>query len=334
MAALRTSINPPISALPNDAVPSWRAAGHRYYTYNHFLRNKFGGRVQKVSLDAGFTCPNVDGTVTTGGCTFCDNRSFSPSRRVRRSQILTQIDDGITRLKRRYKCDDFMAYFQPATNTYAEVERLRELYFAALSHPKIVAMAIGTRPDCVPDDVIKLLAEVVREVPLSVELGIQTVHDRSLEWMNRGHGYDGVPDAVARCQGNGFDVCAHIILGLPGEVHDAMMQSADEMTRLQIDSIKIHNLYAVKNTVLADQVASGEVTLMERDEYVSTLVDFIERLPASMVVERISGEAPPEYFIGPSWCLDKPGVLRAIQHEFERRDTWQGRRLADKTKVI
>ncbi len=311
--------------LPVDAVRDWRASGLRYFTYNHYLRSRFGRRVQKVSIDGGFTCPNVDGTVATGGCTFCDNRSFSPSRRVRRQDVLSQIEDGISRLQRRYDCDDFMAYFQPATNTYGPLDRLRELYDAAISHPKVVAMAIGTRPDCIADDVIGLLEEVAARVPLVVELGIQTIHERSLQWMNRGHGYDGVPDAVARCQGRGFEVCAHIILGLPGETHEDMMRTADEMARLRIDSIKLHNLYAVKHTELADQVERGEVTLMERDAYVSTLVDFIERLPAGMVVDRVSGEAPPEYFIAPTWCLDKPGVLRAIQHEFIRRDTWQGR---------
>jgi radical SAM protein (TIGR01212 family) len=238
---------------------------------------------------------------------------------------LAQIDDGIARLKRRYNCNDFIAYFQPATNTYADIDRLRSTYFAALEHPQIVSMAIGTRPDCVADDVIDLLSEVASQIPLSVELGVQTIHDRSLQWMNRGHDYACFPDAVERCRGRGFQICTHIILGLPGETHADMMASADEMARLKLDGIKLHNLYAVKNTPLADQVTLGEVELMPRDAYVKTLVDFIERLPPEMVVERVSGEAPPDYFVGPSWCLDKPTVLRAIRDEFERRDAWQGK---------
>lgn len=305
---------------------NWHKAGHPYHSYSYYLKGLFGHRVQKVSIDAGFTCPNVDGTVTKGGCTFCDNRSFSPSRRVRRQAILEQISDGISRLKHRYKCDHFLAYFQPATNTYAPVDELRPLYDAALEHEKVIGMAIGTRPDCVPDDVLDLLAEFAERTYLSVEYGVQTIHNRSLEWMNRGHEYDVFPEAIERSRGRGFEICSHVILGLPGESHTDMMATAHEMARLKLDAIKIHNLYAVKNTVLADQVAAGEVTLMERDEYVQTLVDFIEVLPPSMVIERVSGEAPGDYFVGPSWCLDKPAVLKAIRDEFERRDTWQGKK--------
>lgn len=307
-------------------IPAWRQAGYRYHSYNFYLRQRYGERVQKVSVDAGFTCPNVDGTVATGGCTFCDNRSFSPSRRIPRGSIQAQIDEGIRRLKWRYDCERFIAYFQPATNTYADVERLRAVYDDALAHPLIVGMAIGTRPDCVPPPVMELLAQLAGRTHLSVEYGIQTIHDRSLDWMNRGHHYEVFPDAVERSRGLGFEICAHIILGLPGESHEEMLATAAEMARLRLDSIKIHNLYAVKNTPLADQVAQGEVQLMARDEYVRTLVDVIERLPPEMVVERVTGEAPRDYFIGPSWCLDKPAVLRAVDHEFERRDTYQGKR--------
>ena len=245
---------------------------------------------------------------------------------MRRQAILAQVNDGISRLKRRYKCDHFMAYFQPATNTYAPVEELRTLYDAALEHKDVVAMAIGTRPDCVPTDVLDLLSEFAARTHLSVEYGVQTIHNRSLEWMNRGHDYDVFPEAIERSRGRGFEIGSHVILGLPGETHADMMATAREMARLRLDSIKIHNLYVVKNTALADQVAANEVTLMERDDYVRTLVDFIELLPPEMVIERVSGEAPGDYFIGPSWCLDKPGVLRAIHDEFDRRDTWQGKK--------
>ncbi|MEZ6099433.1 MAG: TIGR01212 family radical SAM protein [Pirellulaceae bacterium] len=304
---------------------NWRAAGYRYNSYNHYLRGRFGHRVQKVSVDAGFTCPNVDGTVAKGGCTFCDNRSFSPSRRIPRQGILGQIDEGIRRLKRRYQCDHFLAYFQPATNTYAPVERLRGVYGAALEHPQVVGLAIGTRPDCVPSEVLQLLEQLASGTYLSVEYGIQTIHDRSLAWMNRGHDYSVFPDAVARSVGRGFEICAHVIFGLPGESHDDMLATARAMAGLPLDSIKFHNLYAVRNTPLADEVAAGTVTLMERDAYVSVLVDALELLPPAMIVERISGDAPVDYFVGPSWCLDKPGILRAIDEEFARRDTYQGR---------
>lgn len=318
-----SSINNP----PNTAGVAfdWQAAGLRYFSYNRFLRHKFGCRVQKVSVDAGFTCPNVDGSVTTGGCTFCDNRSFSPSRRIKRRDILDQVSDGIRRLKIRYDCDTFLAYFQPATNTYGKIERLRSVYERALEHPQVVGLAIGTRPDCVPDDVLDLLEEIAGRTYLAVEYGVQTIHDRSLEWMNRGHDYACFPDAMARSRGRGFEICAHIMLGLPGETHADMLATAREIARQNPDSIKIHNLYCVKDTPLADQVARGEVQLMERDEYVRTVVDFLELLPPTMIVERVSGDAPPDYLVGPNWTLDKPGMLNALALEFEQRDTWQGK---------
>jgi hypothetical protein len=329
------STNSPFAA---DFEPLWRQAGLRYQAYSFVLRQRFGTRVQKVSVDAGFTCPNVDGTVAKGGCTFCDNRSFSPSRRLPRAGIRGQIDQSIARMRLRYKnCRHFLAYFQPATNTYAPVDRLQPLYEEAISHPQVVGLAIGTRSDCVPDDVLDLLEALTHRPSrdptgrreqgtyISVEYGMQTMHNRSLDWMNRGHHHDSFLEAVERSRGRGFEICAHVILGLPDESHDDMLATARELARVNIDAVKIHNLYCVKNTALADQVAAGEVELLERDEYVRTVVDFLELLPPTMVVERISGEAPPDYFIGPSWCLDKPAVKLAIEAEFLRRDTWQGK---------
>ncbi len=310
-----------------DLQPLWRQAGLRYQAYNFVLRQRFGTRVQKVSVDAGFTCPNVDGTVAKGGCTFCDNRSFSPSRRLPRAGILGQIDQSIARMRLRYKnCQHFLAYFQPATNTYAPVDKLRTVYEEALSHPQVVGLAVGTRSDCVPDEVLDLLEELAGRTYVSVEYGMQTMHNRSLDWMNRGHHHDSFLDAVERSRGRGFEICAHAILGLPGESHDDMLATARELARVNIDAVKLHNLYCVKNTPLADQVAAGEVELMGRDDYVRTVVDFLELLPTTTVVERISGDAPPDYFVGPSWCLDKPAVKTAIEAEFLRRDTWQGQK--------
>jgi uncharacterized protein len=307
-------------------LPSWRQAGLRYYSYRFRLGELFGGRVQKVSLDAGFTCPNVDGTVAKGGCTFCDNRSFSPSRRLPRADIRGQIDQSLARMRVRYAdCEKFIAYFQPATNTYAPVAKLRALYEQALEHPQVVGLAIGTRPDCVPDEVLELLNQIGEQHYLSVEYGMQTIHDASLDWMNRGCHHNAMIDAMRRSHDRTFEVSAHAILGLPGETHADMLATARELARLNVDGVKIHNLYCVKNTKLADQVAAGEVTLMEQAEYLRTVVDFMERLPPTMVIERTSGDAPPDYFIGPQWCLNKGAVKREIDAEFERRDTWQGK---------
>lgn len=325
-----TSTNPLFTP---DIEPLWRQAGLRYQAHNFVLRQRFGRRVQKVSVDAGFTCPNVDGTVAKGGCTFCDNRSFSPSRRLPRAGIIGQIDQSIARMLRRYKnCSHFLAYFQPATNTYAPADKLKALYEEALSHPQVVGLAIGTRSDCVPEEVLDLLEKLATRTYLSVEYGMQTMHNRSLDWMNRGHHHDSFLDAVERSRGRGFEICAHAILGLPGESHDDMLATARELARVSVDAVKIHNLYCVKNTPLADQVAAGEVELMGRDDYVRTVVDFLELLPPTMVVERISGDAPPDYFVGPSWCLDKPAVKQAVEAEFERRDTWQGKRFDEHPK--
>jgi radical SAM superfamily enzyme len=336
--------------------PDWRQAGWPYYACHLYLRHRFGQRVQKVSVDAGFTCPNVDGTVATGGCNFCDNRSFSPSRRLPRMGIVGQLDEGIARMRTRYpNCRALLAYFQPSTNTYAPVERLRALYDEALAHPQVVGLVIGTRPDCVPDDVLDLLEELAksetqdnsrdpvevtvsdsrdptgRRCPgtyISLELGMQTMHDRSLDWIGRGHHHDAMIDAVERCRGRGFEIGSHVILGLPGESHDDMLATARELARLGVDAVKIHNLYCVKNTRLADEVAAGRVRLMERDEYVATLVDFLELLPPTMVIDRISGDAPRDFFVGPDWCLDKPAVKAAVLAEFKRRGTWQGHSFA------
>ncbi len=323
----------PVGDLPDVSVGyphdrssfDWRSDGLNYFSYSYYLKKVFGFRVQRVSVDAGFTCPNVDGTVAVGGCTFCDNRSFSPSRRLPRQDILDQIDEGISRIKRRYKCKHFMAYFQPATNTYAPVENLKRLYEQSISHPEVMSLAIGTRQDCVPDDVLDLLELFAKKVPLTVEYGLQTIHDKSLDWMNRGHYHDSFVDAMERSVGRGFELCAHIMLGLPGETHDDMMATAKAVAESDLDAVKIHNLYAVKNTPLADQVRSGEVVLMEKQDYINTVVDFLEILPPTMVVERISGEAPGDWFLGPEWCLDKPAILRGLNAEFERRNSWQGR---------
>ena len=304
----------------------WRAAGLRYYAYGFHLRSKFRQRVQKISLDAKMTCPNVDGTVAVGGCVFCDNRSFSPSRRIPQGAIQAQIDDGIRRLQKRYKVQKFIAYFQPATNTYGPIEKLRPLFEEAIADPRVVGLSIGTRPDCVEEDVLELIEELAERTYVSVEYGMQTMHDSSLAWMNRGCTHEAMLDAMERSRSRGFEICAHVMLGLPSESKTDMLATAREVARLKLDAVKIHNLYAVKNTPLVDQIESGDVRLMERAEYIDVVVDFLEQIPSNCIVERISGDAPPDYFVGPTWCLDKPAVKMAIEQELESRNTYQGRR--------
>jgi radical SAM protein (TIGR01212 family) len=303
-----------------------KAASRRYRSLSSHLRERFGCRVRSVTIDAGFTCPNVDGTVTTGGCVYCDNRSFSPNRRLPRATVSAQVERGISILSRRYGAARFIAYFQAGTNTHAPVEKLRRLYDEALGHPLVIGLAVGTRPDSVPNPVLDLLEEYARTRPVWLELGLQTIHDRSLDWMNRGHHLNAFLDAVSRCRGRGFDLCAHVILGLPGESGADMRETADALAALPVGAVKIHNLYVVKNTPLEGMYRRGEVRVLEREEYVEVLCDFLERLPADRVIHRLSGEAPPDFLVAPAWCLDKPGLLRAIDEELLRRDTCQGRK--------
>jgi radical SAM protein (TIGR01212 family) len=318
---------------PTGDETGWRAAGLRFHRYGFFLQQRFGHRVYKVSLDAGMTCPNVDGTAAVGGCVFCDNRSFSPGRRLNRLSLREQLEEGIRRVSARYECRHFLAYFQPATNTYAPVERLRSVYEAAIEHPQVVGLAIGTRPDCVPDDVLELIQGIAARTYVSLEYGLQTMHDRSLDWMNRGHHFDAFIDAMRRSRGRNFEVGAHVILGLPGETRDDMLATAGELARYRVNSVKLHNLYAVRSTRLAEQVAQGRVRLMERDEYVSIVADILELLPPTTVIERIGGDAPPSFLVAPDWCIDKGGLQTALQNEMERRDTWQGKKFHDRPQI-
>lgn len=303
----------------------WRAAGLRFHTLGFFFRSRFGHRVHKVSVDGGFGCPNVDGTVGTAGCIFCNIRSYSPSRRLGIRSVTEQIDEGIRRVRHRHRVDHFLAYFQPATGTYAPVPRLEALYEEAIAHPNVIGLVIGTRPDCVAEDVLDLLGELSRRTWLSVEYGLQTIHDRSLDWAGRGHHYDAFLDAVGRSRQRGLALGAHVILGLPGESRADMLATARELARLEIDSVKLHNLYAVRETRLAEAVAGGRVVLPGLDEYVGYVVDFLERLPRGCVVDRLSGESPAEFLVAPEWCRDKAAVRAAILAELQRRDTWQGR---------
>jgi radical SAM protein (TIGR01212 family) len=308
-----------------DDRPAWFAPGRRYYPLSHFLRRRFGSKVWRVTVDAGFTCPNVDGSLALGGCNYCDNRSFSPNRRLPHVTVRAQVERGVRILEKYYGAERFLVYFQAATNTYAPVERLRRLYDEALDHPQIVGLIIGTRPDCVPDDVLDLIQSYAATRYVSLELGLQTIHARSLEWMNRGHPATAFTDAVRRCQGRGFEVGSHVILGLPGESHEDMLATADTLASLPIDAVKIHNLHVVRDTPLEKLYRAGQVPMMEQDEYVRLVCDFLERLPPNMVIQRLSGDAPPQYLVAPRWCLDKPTLLAAIQEELERRGSWQGR---------
>jgi radical SAM protein (TIGR01212 family) len=309
-----------VSILPAPFTPE-----RRYYPLSRFLKERFGGKVYRVTIDGGFTCPNVDGTAAVGGCVFCDNRSFSPNRRLPRTTVRAQVERGIRLLDERYHAKHYIAYFQAATNTYAPVARLERLYDEALEHPRVVGLAIGTRPDCLSEPVLDLLERFARDRFVCLEIGLQTIHDRSLAWMNRGHDFACFLDAVKRAQDRCLDLCVHVILGLPDESRDEMLATADVLASLPIQGVKIHNLHVVKDTPLEAQFLAGTARMLDRDEYVGLTVDFLERLPSTMVMHRLTGDAPPDYLIAPLWCLDKAGLLRDMQAELTRRDSWQGK---------
>jgi radical SAM protein (TIGR01212 family) len=310
---------------PADPRPEWFAPGRRYYPLSHFLRRRFGTKIWRVTVDAGFTCPNVDGSITKGGCVYCDNRSFSPNRRLPHVSVRAQVERGVRILENYYGADRFLVYFQAATNTHAPVDKLKRLYDEALDHPQIIGLVVGTRPDCVAEPVLSLLEEYATSRFVSLELGLQSIHDRSLTWMNRGHGASAFVDAVERCRGRGFEVSSHVILGLPGESHADMLATAEALASLPVDAVKIHNLHVVRDTPLEEMYRAGTVRMLELAEYVALVCDFLERLPPTMVIQRLSGDAPPKYLVAPDWCLDKPALLSAIQRELQRRDSWQGR---------
>jgi len=344
----------------------WRAAGLAYHSLNFFHHKKFGKTVWKLSVDAGCDCPNRDGTLSTLGCVFCDPKIFSPSRRrgvlsprgaglaprdqgaefgpeqcvrpglesaaearvgpLRLPTITQQIDEGIGRLERRRAATHFLAYFQAGTNTYGPPEVLRRAYLEAIAHARIVGLVVGTRPDCLGDEILEVLAELSERTWLVVEIGLQTIHDRTLAWLGRGHDYGAFLDAYRRCRARRLQLGVHVILGLPGESRGAMLATARALAGLELHSVKPHNLYAVRNTALADEVAAGRVRLWERDEYVDCLVAFLEELPGRFVIERLGGDAPREYLVGPQWCLDKPALRAAVEAEFRRRGSFQGKR--------
>ena len=324
----------------DSQTPDWRLAGLSYYSLNFFHQKEFGAKVWKISVDAGCTCPNRDGTLATLGCIFCDPASFSPSRRLGLPRIADQLDEGIRRISRRHgDCPNFrvsengtvpvgpqrfLAYFQPATNTYGPVDRLRAAFDEAIAHPQVVGLVIGTRPDCASDEILDVLAGLAQRTWLMIEYGLQTIHDRTLDRLNRGHRFDAFLDAYRRTRQRNLNIGVHIILGLPDESRDDMLATARTLAGLDLHSVKPHNLYAVRNTILADEVAAGRIRLPELHEYVGYLVDVLEELPGNVVIERLCGDAPPDYLVAPRWCLDKAAVRAAVETEFQRRGTCQG----------
>lgn len=298
-------------------------AGKRYYPFSEYLRRLFGAKVYKVSLDAGFTCPNRDGTKGFGGCAYCVNESFSPNA-GRKLPIGNQMRRGMEFMRSRYGAEKFIAYFQAFTNTYADVETLRRCYDEALRFPDVVGLSIGTRPDCVPDEVLDLIEGYTQRYHVWVEYGLQSRHNRTLDLVNRGHHYEDFVDGVERSRGRGINICAHVILGLPGESGDDMMETGRAVSSLGVQGIKLHHLYVAKHTPMETLYRLGKIDVLSHDEYIRLACDFLERISPDITIQRLVGDVTSDMLVAPKWPVSKEEVLRGITEELVRRGTCQG----------
>jgi uncharacterized protein len=299
----------------------------RYRDYNSYLKGIFGQRVQKISLDAGLGCPNRGGGISGRGCIYCDQKgSGTGAKSLRDISIKEQMKAGIEWAKKRYGAEKFIAYFQSYTNTYAPVEILKELYDQAVSYEGVVGLSIGTRPDCIDRKKLELISSYTEKYLVWIEYGLQSSHDKTLAAINRGHDVKTFVDAVNLTTEYGINICAHVILGLPGETRDMMMETAQFIANQPINGVKIHSIYVTKGAQLAKMYLDGEFSCMERDEYIETLIDFLEQLPPEIIIQRVTGDPDRDNLIAPAWTLEKTNNLSMINKRFEERDTWQGRR--------
>lgn len=304
--------------------------GKRYNSYNEYFKRTFGSRVQKVSIDAGFTCPNRDGTVGVGGCTYCNNEAFNPSYCHPLKSVTQQINEGIEFHKVRYRrAMKYLAYFQTYSNTYAPLENLRPIYEEALNHPDVIGLVIGTRPDCVDEDKLLYFSELSKKCYVIIEYGIETTNEQSLIDLNRGHTYALAVEMIHKTAAHGIKTGAHLIFGLPGETREEMLERSTIMSMLPLTTIKFHQLQIVKDTVMASQYQAHpeKFKLFELEEYITFIVKFIERLNPDIVIERFTGEVPPRFLASANWGnLRSDQVANKIEEELEKQNTWQGRR--------
>ena len=299
--------------------------GKRYYTWNRYLRNQFDMKIFKVALDAGFDCPNRDGTVAFGGCTFCSVAGSGDFAGDKVDPIPVQFEKIKLKMHEKWKTGKYIAYFQAYTNTHAPIEVLKEKFEAALSLEGVVGISIATRPDCLPDDVVEYLAELNQRTYLWIELGLQTVHEKTAKLVNRAHDFQTYVEGVDKLRKHDIRICTHIINGLPLEDRDMMMETAKEVAKLDVQGIKIHLLHLLKGTPMVKQYEKGKLQFMERDAYIQLVADQLEVIPPEMVVQRITGDGPIDLMIGPMWSVNKWDVLNGIDAELARRDSYQGK---------
>ena len=299
---------------------------NRYYDLNSYLRSIFGCRVQKISLDAGLTCPNRDGSIATGGCIYCNSRGSGTGALQKGLSITEQILKGKESLKRRYKAKKFIAYFQSFSNTYGPYEKLKGLYKEALAIDDIVGLSVGTRPDCVDESILTLLEGYTKDYLVWIEYGIQSIHDRTLTFINRGHDVRCFKRAVKATRTRGIKICTHVILGLPFEDRRDMLATAEAVAAMGIDGIKIHLFYVIKGTGMEKLYQEGTYRCLEQDEYANLVCDFLELLPPDMVIQRLTGDPHPDELVAPEWSLRKNETLSLIKKILADRDSWQGKR--------
>jgi len=298
----------------------------RYTDYNSYLRGLFGERVQKIAVDAGLTCPNRNGTLSDQGCIYCNAKGSGTGAFARGMGIREQIEAGKLPMMKKYKARKFLAYFQSFTNTYTSVENMREMYDAAFSCEGVVGMAVGTRPDCVDEHKLDLIGSYAQTYLVWLEYGLQSVHDATLALINRGHTLKDFENAVAMTRGRGIQICAHVILGLPGETRDMMLDTARYLAGAGIDGVKIHLLYVIKGTPLDRLFLAGAYQPMTQTEYVETVCDFLELLPEQMVIQRITGDPHGSELRAPAWAGRYRETFNLIQQTLARRDTFQGKK--------
>jgi radical SAM protein (TIGR01212 family) len=302
----------------------------RFNSYAGYFEKTFGGRVQKLSIDAGFTCPNRDGFLAENGCTYCDNNSFNPSYCLPHKSVTQQIAEGIEFHKRRYRrADRFLAYFQAYSNTYAPLTRLKEIYSEALKYPDVIGLVIGTRPDCVDSRKLDYLSELSKQYHIVLEYGLESCYDRTLKRINRRHNFECTRQAIDETAKRGITIGIHLIFGLPGETVQEMLDEIDIISGLPINSIKFHQLQLLKNTRITEEYMRkpSDFHIFEVSEYIDFMTEIIENLRSDIIVERIAGEVPPKFLSIPSWCsLRNDRLLSLFEKNLEAKDTWQGRR--------
>jgi radical SAM protein (TIGR01212 family) len=299
----------------------------RYNSFGSYIKKQFGTTVYKVNVDAGFTCPNRDGTVGTSGCIYCNNDSFRPNSCRPTLSLKEQINNGIAYIRKRYGADKFLVYFQPYTNTYAPIHELEHIYKEALSEPSVVGLAIGTRPDAVDEEKIDLLQSLSERYFILVEYGMQSMYDRTLEFINRGHDYDTFRKALDLTKDRGIMIGAHIIVGFPTETREEMLSMADELSHLPVEFLKIHQLQVIRDTPLEAIYRENPFHVFGYDEYIEFAADFIERLTPRIVLQRLFATAPDSILIAPRWDKGRHEILRDIERRLELRDTFQGKKM-------